>query len=78
MLILAPKINDTAMAAEAVGASTVTKAPWAMTGSIGSSRKNTAVETVNWNNNNQKSNIVKRIFLTSNELNEKNNIKKMK
>lgn len=78
MLILAPKINDTAIAAEAVGASTVTKAPWAMIGSMGSNKKNTAVETISWNNSNQKSNIVNRIFLTSNELNEKNSIRKMK
>ena len=76
--MLAPKISDTAMAAAAVGANTVTNAPSAITSSKGLIKKYTAVETANWNNNSQKSNMVKRIVLTSNELNEKYNIKKMK
>ena len=78
MLMFAPRMSDTAMAAEAVGANTVTKAPCATTSLNGRIAKYIAVDTTNWNNNSQKSNIVKRISLTSNELNEMNNIMKIK
>ncbi len=78
MPMLAPRMSETAMAAAAVGANTVTKVPSARVSSKGLMMKYIPVETTNWNSKSQKSNMVNRIVFTSNELNEKYNIKKMK
>ena len=71
MLILAPSMSATDTAAEAVGASTVTKAPCATISSNGLIIRKAANETTTWNNNSQTSNRVSRIVFTSRALNEK-------